>query len=745
MKNRIKNAISALRQNSGSGVISVLVAMMFLTILGMIMLFMSYTGLLMKVTEREGTDNFYQAESAMNVIRAQVQEAVSDTISVAYHEVLSQYSDNAESQFQSAFVTNFYEYQYEYTASNAADASLSGTKELFPEFYSGVSNPDDARYYDVSVFEEVIAQAALSNSALENITVTVDEDSQYSSNDSYGTVTVSTGEVSLDGICVTYTNPDTGYSTTITTDIVCNAPDFYSSSLSYSITTVPNFALIAQEEISKDVGNNSGETVLSIDGNAYAGSFSLGETAYEIETNLSLEGGTLIVSGDTTLSNDVTFTIGESAEIWTQNILLEGGTVVLEGTAYVADDLELNGEETTVEVPSGSSASYYGFGYGTTSSGSAIIINGRYTELNLDGISNLMLAGQSFITDATSDDTTSSGVMMGESVSVKSNQLLYLAPVDILDEVNDDVEITSNPALYTGNTTESTAPAVNANPSDYYVNGVAIAEGTEIKTLIYNLDGNTKAYYYYLDFQTAEAANDYFVAYFEAYPENIEEYISFYSDGIQLPDGSTMSASAVEVTYNDSEEVVLGLVDAIDSSLRDQMYRDAEALALTYAALCKTLSTVQTSTATDMNPYKYIVETEEINAFAISSSSYAFKNTEGDDVAKLISGSYTVADGETADLIIATGDVTINATSYSGLIIAGGNISLGTSCISVTADEDAVNAAFQAIYTDSDGVETPFYTFLNSTVIGNTDSSSVAEDYTWNLDELVVYDDWSKS
>ncbi|MFI3237951.1 MAG: hypothetical protein R3Y47_07950 [Lachnospiraceae bacterium] len=723
-----------LQQNKGSGVVSVLVAMMFLTILGIIVMYLSYTGFLMKMTEREGTDNFYQAEAAMNVVRAQVQTTVSDSISIAYNDVLSQYSSESENQFQEFFKTAFYEYEYEYTEATGAASSY---KNLFPQYGTSAlltTTPTLAEYYDVSVFEQLFEDMGILN-----VTVSVAETSRYtasgSSNTSYGIVEVGTDAISLKGICVTYTNPETGYATTIQSDIACIIPEFYASSLGYSITTVPNFALIAQDAITKDAGNSE----LTIDGNAYAGSLSIGGLATSADCSFSVTGGSLIVGGDTKIYNRATFMIDESADVWTENILLEGGvssadtenssSVTLEGTLYVADDLELNGDDTKVAT-TGTSASYYGFGDGTSS----IVINGRSTEIDLDGISELMLAGYSFI-----NTSTTSGVMMGESVSVKSNQLLYLAPVDILGGT-----VSSNPVVYAD--TDIVPDDITA-PSAFLVNGIEISTDTKIQTFTYVLTNGYKAKYYYLDFNTIEDANAYFTAYFTTYPESIEDYISLYTDGIQLPDDITMSGNALEVTENE-EEVITGLIAAASDTARDQMERDAEMMQYTYAQLCKTLSTTVTSTTVN-NPYEYIVDVDALGTFIMShsgSNQFAFIDTNGAVVAMLIDNDsstaedYIVEDSAPA-IILATGNVTINARDYTGMIIAGGTIKLNTTAKTITADENAVNEAFQGKY---DG-DTAFYTLLNSDVVGSTESSATAQEYTWDLDELVIYENWKRS
>ena len=89
MKNKIAAALKALKGNSGSGIVLVLVCMLCVSMLGIMILYLSYTGLLIKVTERQSQENFYDATTAMDEVRAGVQKAASDSIAEAYKTMLS--------------------------------------------------------------------------------------------------------------------------------------------------------------------------------------------------------------------------------------------------------------------------------------------------------------------------------------------------------------------------------------------------------------------------------------------------------------------------------------------------------------------------------------------------------------------------------------------------------------------------------------------------------------------------------
>ena len=105
-------------------------------------MYLSYTGLLLKVTERQSKADFYDASTAMDEIRAGVQKYASDAIAGAYKTVLINYNypdfiptgSTMEEQFKSEFKSNilksdlFSEGKYSLTA-------LEGMLDVTKEYY----------------------------------------------------------------------------------------------------------------------------------------------------------------------------------------------------------------------------------------------------------------------------------------------------------------------------------------------------------------------------------------------------------------------------------------------------------------------------------------------------------------------------------------------------------------------------------------------------------------------------------
>ena len=73
MKQKWKKALEILRGRQGSSIVLVIVAMLFVSILGATLLYMSYTGFMVKVTQRGGEESFDDASHRMKEVEAGIQ------------------------------------------------------------------------------------------------------------------------------------------------------------------------------------------------------------------------------------------------------------------------------------------------------------------------------------------------------------------------------------------------------------------------------------------------------------------------------------------------------------------------------------------------------------------------------------------------------------------------------------------------------------------------------------------------
>ena len=105
---------TARKQNRGFSLITVIIAVAFIGILGLLVLYMALSNFQMKITDLKGKDSFYTAERAIEEIRVGLQEDVGDSMSEAYIKVLETYNRDGSStdvvldkQRQSEFVDEF--------------------------------------------------------------------------------------------------------------------------------------------------------------------------------------------------------------------------------------------------------------------------------------------------------------------------------------------------------------------------------------------------------------------------------------------------------------------------------------------------------------------------------------------------------------------------------------------------------------------------------------------------------------
>lgn len=686
--------------NRGSGIVTVLVAMLLIASLGTVLLSASLAGMRLKAAERRSGENFYDAETAMSEIRAGVQEAVTESIADAYEQVLVEYNSsmNAETAFRDKFEGALFSWEY------ATGQKLFSSQSLFSAaaLESFVTVPDGADVTVKGLGTVVIASAPLTDENGNNIFI--DGVEQY----------IDTS-VTLKGVSVQYICD--GYESNVASDIVITLPDFDYTLTEYPITGVPEFALIADTALTQ---NEGGSAELSISGSAYAGRIDLTNSG----NTLTVSGGTLICGGDVSVSGTgfgggTRFVVANTAALWANSIAVDS-SVSLSGETYVANDLDLAGRGARAVL----SGRYYGFGNSADDAdkSSAIVINGQGTRLDMSDLKTLMLAGTSFIDAGTAD------VGMGQSVSVRSDQLAYLIPDGCIyykDGSGKNVYV-SNPYTFSG----STAPT-------WYLDADAVADAglsayigsTADVKFIYSTIASTlsKIVYFYIDFGSRADANAYFQRYFENNSGDIERYLAVYSSGIAAAQVNMTGGTSYD--YDSGANGELTLLDDYGKTLSGY----ADNLSESYSNLTVTLSAIKTSSAA--SPYEYVMNTDKLGAVA---ADMIFRAGDGDAVGVICThASCRVSDYDGYSVIIATGNVTVDK-DFTGLIIARGTVTMNASLYS---DPEKITEALSAKNTAGETL----MSYLN---VGSTESSGDGQTgagATWNTDDLVGYANWSKS
>ena len=479
--------------NVGSTLVTVLVGVGFLLILATMTIAISAGNLHMKQVEYAIKDNFYADEQVLDDVYNGIGKVTTDCLSDAYADILSQVSGTdggavfkTQDAAYRAFSVQFMKYLTNYLpVCSSSDADTTNYTNLLNKLHSYIiqNNTTDTG--------EFVAEVVRFDR-----TEILDEDGNvYNSLGTKLPWKYVFRNVEVKYRRVNETAPDTytktGYESVITTDIVIEIPyiNFFRDS-----SAILDYALIGNEGIyfeGADIGNTR-----TIEGNVYAGTCVTeteenkkkfrdedvygGINFYNCSVNF--DSNYLISKGDMNLRN-ATVNIGNTdsqadTQLWVEslrtvesinkNAAAEPSSLTVNGNIYVANDLELNARESSVDL----NGHYYGysngaFGYGDNlenqekqnlknsyvtsdhTQSSSIIINGNRSTLDLSGLETLVVAGvayvdlqsQAYAGEAISNNGgTSSGKIeefaTGESLALKSNQYMYLAPTSCLTTTN---------------------------------------------------------------------------------------------------------------------------------------------------------------------------------------------------------------------------------------------------------------------------------------------------------------------
>lgn len=724
------------RDNRGSGIVTVLVTMFFIVSLGATMLFLSYTGLQIKASDRKSKENFYSADTAMQQVRTGVEQAVSETLKTAYTNMLQSYSaDNEEYQDKvrsnsdswgslNAFMTS--KFQEEFQAdllgwTNSAGDPLLMQSGADSDTYT--YSPDVLRGF-LTVPDGVTADLTGDGS----VTVT------YNKNDMPVSLT-------LHGITLAYTGGD-GYETNITTNLLVTYPPFSYTPAAYSVANVSKFAMIAKKGLACSAVQN-----LTLRGDAYAGTVSAdnGATLYHPD-------GTLVSGGDVKVDNLARFSNGAAPgdttpagtpSLWAKNLTVGNSAEVdLPGNVYVNNDLILAGEKAKALL----SGRYYGFGYSVAdaSNSSSILVNGRNTALNLSGLTSLMLAGNSFI-DASGANEGSGEYIMGQSLAARSDQLAYLVPASCLPD-----GISSNPCIVTsaidsgliGGIMNRVSTLYGSDPEEYpYLQDVDEVQPVYVHL---NSTGNGTAAYLFFTFSSQARANRYFTAYYSQHSDEINKYLTKYLYEYQA------ATSILSGGYTYSGSVPGGSASGnglAGPAAANALTGPATQYAAQYTNLCETLSE-NVSDGSVTNPYDHVVNSSNTGIGKLSDGTTEFKDHSGNLVAVIVKNAaepyrIDVDTPDTLKIVITSGtaanpvDVTVDK-AFSGLIVSDGTVTMNSS---IDADSSgAALAALQAV--DGNGDTLLSFTNLGSKTGGST--AGGAGGTSWDVGSLVDYSGWQK-
>ena len=775
IKNMIQHMRRCLRDNAGSSMVLVIVAIAFVAILGATIMWMSLNNYMMKVTDSRQKESFYSAETVMEQIIAGLQEDASAAVADSYTKVLQKYSNSTDAQ-------RVYEFQQEYF--NML------TKEL----------EDSSNTFKLSKLVGYVDPALLSASGRTRELTSACVMERVGA----GAGGVPTGIV-LKDIHLVFEDAR-GYTSIINTDIVIGVPDI-DFTQSASVPDIFSYCLVADRSLTGKTGTG----LVTVNGSIYGGS---GYTDEEIAADAAKKdknGITLndkwkiqnadkvVTNKDITLANtNAALTVGGADDddiplLWAENINVDHGTMKLHAKTYIADDLTIAGTGSAVTLEKG----YYGYGNSLTdtAASSAIVINGLNTTLNMQKLDELLLAGHAYIgTSAVAPDITSvpsaagqpdyvvdnKNILMGESIAVKGNQIAYLVPDECIGVLDGETVMGKNPMTSKEYTALLTEAAKYQNDPEHTFSEVSYtktisalggqplgAYASEFKTIFCPSNGETLVYYYIV--MDEDNANRYFTDYYGLKKDKLNRYLSIYTSdaGIQAnadfvrinTQGNWMQAQSA-AGIQTSQLNPAKKEDAVDLTTENEHYTKVfEALK---AKLI--LSDNVTDDEKKKGVFTNLINLEAMTNFTgVNGGEVHFKTTADTDgkqyQAIITNGDFTYTgedEQKNIRLIVSLKDVTVSG-NFTGLIMAKGDILVDQGVI-ITSAGEAVSASstgreeltrvLQCKFSDT--VDTrPIDMFLNSskyvldgTVIGTDDTEDVLNPIRFQ--DLVRYQNWIK-
>ena len=128
-----KGILSMLKGNNGGNSLVLVVVVMFVVLLlGLAILYSSYTSVILRYSQRKSEKTFSSAETGMELIREGLSEVNSDAIAAGYKGLLQNFSKDQD--------TNKATFANAYLADIVRSAKGSDGKILFPEAKTGISS-----------------------------------------------------------------------------------------------------------------------------------------------------------------------------------------------------------------------------------------------------------------------------------------------------------------------------------------------------------------------------------------------------------------------------------------------------------------------------------------------------------------------------------------------------------------------------------------------------------------------------
>lgn len=757
-------------QNSGASLVAVLAAIAFVGIIGLVITQITITNIQMKEMEQQGKKNFYNAEKVLDDLVAGLNAKAAGAMQEAYTDMLAQYrtvtsgGGNVQQTFSRLYMDNLIAlFQAAPEGANtpkqrkeSEDADAKVTYEVGYYSVNTVKNSFTTKETPAPGATPAPTDRYLYEDCLKTVSATGFTDSAefYHANYEDGTFV-------LEGIKITAKDEKTGYVTTIQTDVVFSTPelDFENNNM---VKEFMRYSLIADHAINVNAAD------VTVDGNAYAGDGGIyGDSA---ASNGKFKGNIIVTRGDICVASGAKLTVGRddlSSEIYAENVKTKspfGSTaesqLTLQGDSYISDDLEMDGRKSTVTLK----GRYYGYNYRkhygpsggdvkASQYSSAIIINGRESKLDMTHLGTLMIAGRTYL----ARNAGSADVALGESLSVRTNQMAYYIPEAFLDMTDPDNVVFKDAS---GSAVSGYLGVANIYS---YVNS-----GKPVTAYHYNSPTGGTDTVYYLAFSSEQNANDFFAEFYAGNRDQVNTYANNYLTGeaIKIDFGSDDFYYTLkgDVMYRDgagTQDLKRVVIDNSGWAENGAYFEWAAGHAVTYKSLQTYLEVshqgiqrdeIRFGDTNDKTQDKLLNNLVDLGLLRAAVASETGK-TKVIDVSRngqryevvLIdnagSAPYVVPTEVKGGLILATGDVAVFSgtavagSQYSGLIISGGDITFANNA-GVEANEALVSQIFAD---DVRGTTSQFAYLFRGYSVGDSSMGEVS------IDRYMTFDNWTKT
>ena len=784
------------RRNSGSSIVIVIIAMAMIGILATTLLWMSYVNYKIKVNDIRNKNSFYSAETVMEQIVAGLQKEVSDSVAVAYQEVLSNW-EALENE------TN----RYSTFASVYLDTLVKHLRNS--EKGDGYYNRDILmNYVDTEIWKNV------NQTAWKNGTDEADAEKEPVME------LVNGNSLILHNVFVSYVDGDR--LSIVSTDLCLDAPEIVFTR-SGSVDDLYDYLLIGNQGISLTKGSGQ----VTGDGSIYAGideTTAKGGIVINPASSLAINNGRYVISkGEIdVVGPGAGFIVRDAREtgssVYAKSLDLQSGMISLDSKTYIANDLTLSGNGSKATL----TKEYYGYGTSVATglegyptdqeNSSAIIINGQNSTVDMSGVNTLMLAGRAYIGTNTTkkelDQNTAAAVedagkknekavLMGESITVKGGQIAYLVPTECLGVYNGETLIGQNPLTQDQaakmqaykdqygkefREVDFTRPVSRLGGESLASFGVAdmdhirkvstqyVGGGTESKSLTY--------YYLVMD---ADYAAKYYQAYYKQdnNKETIDNYFKKYATGgILLGDYTSEqnsytilgNALVSDVLSQSGVSLLASKENATNAMTPAEAAQKSADIANVYKGLTTNLSEDGASASTFQNVFESVIKKEittkqedgsekkePIQEYLVDNGTGGTMEFTTEDGLKgiITTGNYTLssATGGASNirLIVSLGDIVIDR-NFTGLAIAKGTITIDGATHNGAASLKRNKMELYKVLNATTGVEgdtiTPMAFFVNgeTSLADGVQEASTDDAGNLNIDytEIVRYMNWEK-